>query len=54
MATIELSDVDGDALTFTMDTGGIWITCTTVGTEVTVGPFPAEALLSPLTRSLHR
>ena len=54
MATIELSDGDGDAVTLTTDTGGIWITCTTVGTEVTVGPFPAEALLSPLTRSLHR
>lgn len=54
MATIELSDGDGDAVTLTMDASGLWITCTTVDTEVTVGPFTVEALLSPLTGSLHR
>ena len=45
----ELTDPDGDALTITADARGIWLTCTTEGDEVTVGPFPAESLREALT-----
>lgn len=48
MNTIELSDRDGDALTVTADARGIWITCTTEGDEVTVGPFLPESLSTAL------
>lgn len=51
MTTIELSDPDGDALTITKNTGGIWVTCTAGAAEVTVGPFPVDSLLVPLARS---
>lgn len=44
----ELTDPDSDALTFTSHAGGIWVTCTTDGGEVTVGPFPAGALQDAL------
>lgn len=40
----ELTDPEGDALTLTTDAAGIWVTCTTDGEEVTVGPFPADSL----------
>lgn len=44
----ELTDSEGDALTLTTDAGGIWVTCTTDGDEVTVGPFPADSLRDAL------
>ncbi len=45
----ELTDPDGDALTITADAGGLWITCTTEGEEVTVGPFPVGTLREAVT-----
>lgn len=47
-ASSELSDPDGDALTITSLHAGTWITCTSGGDEVTVGPFPMEALRAAL------
>lgn len=44
MSTFELSDIDGDALAVIADRHGVWITCTTEGDEVTVGPFRLGAL----------
>ena len=49
--TVELTDPDGDALTVTTDAQGTWITCTTDGSEVTVGPFPAAVLAKALSAS---
>lgn len=54
MTALELSDPDGDALTLTTDTDGIWITCTTGAAEVTVGPFLVASLLSALTEPGHQ
>ncbi|MDN5820088.1 MAG: hypothetical protein L0H74_09375 [Brachybacterium sp.] len=51
MDAIELSDPDGDALTVTMDTEGIWITCTAGDAEVTVGPLAAATLRDRLARA---
>ena len=48
---VELTDPDGDALTVTTDAQGTWITCTTDGSEVTVGPFPAAVLAKALSAS---
>lgn len=45
---VERTDPEGDALTLTRDALGVWITCTTDGDEVTVGPFPEEALAQML------
>ena len=44
----ELSDPDGDGLTFTALADGAWVTCTTDGGEVTVGPFPVDVLTAAL------
>lgn len=44
----ELTDPDGDALTITSDSAGVWITCTRYGEEVTVGPFPTGELRTSL------
>lgn len=44
LSVTELTDPDGDALTITSDAAGTWITCTSGGEEVTVGPFPSGAL----------
>ncbi|UVY85369.1 hypothetical protein NLU66_07210 [Brachybacterium sp. NBEC-018] len=41
---LELSDVDTDALTLHADSAGIWVTCTSGETEVTVGPLPGKRL----------
>lgn len=54
MHTIELSDPDGDALTVTTDTDGIWITCTAGDAEVTVGPLAAATLRDSLARLRDR
>lgn len=43
---LELSDRDGDALAVQIDDAGIWVTCTNVDQEVTVGPFTGELLES--------
>jgi len=48
MHSAELTDPDGDALTITSDSAGTWITCSSGGDEVTVGPFPAGALRATL------
>ena len=50
-AAAELTDPDGDALTLTTDAQGTWITCTTDGNEITVGPFPAAVLRQALRES---
>src|SRR5699024_1051542 len=50
-AAAELTAPDGDALTVTTDAQGTWITCTTDGGEVTVGPFPAAVLEEALSAS---
>jgi hypothetical protein len=43
MSIREYTDTDGDALTITTDHRGVWITCTSAGAELTVGPFaPGE------------
>ena len=44
MNSIEMSDVDGDALTIIRNGNRAWITCTSGRDEVTVGPFPAHLL----------
>ncbi len=49
MHAAELTDPDGDALTISSDGAGIWITCTSGGEEVTVGPFPTGAVTAGLT-----
>ncbi|GAB4094821.1 hypothetical protein GCM10028787_02960 [Brachybacterium horti] len=41
---LELSDLDADALTLHADPTGIWVTCTSGESEVTVGPIPARTL----------
>lgn len=46
---IELSDPDGDGLTFTADARGLWATVTSWSDEVTVGPFSPKDLRSALT-----
>lgn len=48
MNAAELTDRDGDALTITSDSAGIWITCTSNGEEVTVGPLPTGELRASL------
>ncbi|WP_422115819.1 hypothetical protein [Brachybacterium sp. UNK5269] len=48
MNVAELTDPDGDALTISSDGAGTWITCTSDGEEVTVGPFPTGALKAVL------
>ncbi|MDN5899629.1 MAG: hypothetical protein L0H74_06120 [Brachybacterium sp.] len=48
MTSAELSDPDGDALTITSDHAGTWITCSSGGDEVTVGPFPMGDLRAAL------
>jgi len=45
---VEATDPDGDALTVTMDAQGLWVTCTSGADEVTLGPFPAEAMAEAL------
>ena len=50
-ADAELTYPDGDALTLTTDAQGTWITCTTDGNEITVGPFPAAVLRQALRES---
>jgi hypothetical protein len=42
MNTIEMTDVDGDAMTITSRGSDSWITCTSGPDEVTVGPFPTH------------
>lgn len=44
MDSFEMTDIDGDALTFITRDGSTWITCTSGADEVTVGPFPAHLL----------
>lgn len=46
----ELSDLDADALTITTRGAHTWVTCTSEGEEVTVGPFPTQKLTSALPR----
>lgn len=49
MNSFEMTDIDGDALTFITRDGNTWITCTSGADEVTVGPFPARLLHGALT-----
>lgn len=44
MNSIEMSDIDGDALTITSRGSRAWISCTSGLDEVTVGPFPTRVL----------
>lgn len=44
MNSIEMTDVDGDALTVIMRDGDAWITCSSGTEEVTVGPFPLHLI----------
>lgn len=44
MDSFEMTDIDGDALTFITRDGSTWITCTSGADEVTVGPFPSHLL----------
>lgn len=44
MNSIEMTDLDGDALTLITRDGNAWITCTSGADEVTVGPFPLRML----------
>lgn len=48
MNSFEMTDVEGDALTFITRDGSTWITCTSGADEVTVGPFPTHLLGSAL------
>lgn len=49
MTVVEMTDRDDDALTVTTTTEGVWITCTTMESEVTVGPLPLASLSRALT-----
>lgn len=42
MNSIEMTDVDGDALSFISRDASTWVTCTSSADEVTVGPFPTR------------
>ncbi|GAA4518429.1 hypothetical protein GCM10023160_00450 [Brachybacterium paraconglomeratum] len=44
MNSFEMTDIDGDALTFIVRDGSTWVTCTSGADEVTVGPFPSHLL----------
>ena len=48
MNSFEMTDIDGDALTFITRDGSTWITCTSGADEVTVGPFPSRLLRGAL------
>lgn len=52
MSTVELTDVDGDALSVISLGHSTWITCTSGSDEVTVGPFPTHLVRSVLERGL--
>lgn len=52
MSTIEMTDVDGDALSVISRGDSTWITCTSGSDEVTVGPFPTHLVRSILGRGL--
>ncbi|MGP9539372.1 hypothetical protein ACT3SP_15290 [Brachybacterium sp. AOP43-C2-M15] len=54
MNNIEMTDVDGDALTIISREGSTWITCTSGRDEVTVGPFPTRLVDGVLERGLGR
>lgn len=49
MNVTELTDPDGDALTIRSDRDSTWITCTSDGEEVTVGPLPTGELQAVMT-----
>ena len=44
MNSMELTDLDGDALTIITHGDDTWITCTSGPEEVTVGPIPSTQL----------
>lgn len=52
MNNIEMTDVDGDALTLITREDGTWITCTSGRDEVTVGPFPTRLVRAVVERGL--
>lgn len=53
MSNIELTDVDGDALTIYIRDESTWITCTSGAEEVTVGPFPTHVVRSVVDRGFE-
>lgn len=53
MNSFEMTDIDGDALTFITRDGSTWITCTSGTDEVTVGPFPTHLLSGALQKEAH-
>lgn len=53
MSNIELTDVDGDALTIYIRDESTWITCTSGTEEVTVGPFPTQVVRSVVDRGFE-
>lgn len=53
MSNIELTDVDGDALTIYIRDESTWITCTSGTEEVTVGPFPTHVVRSVVDRGFE-
>lgn len=53
MSNIELTDVDGDALTIYIRDESTWITCTSGAEEVTVGPFPTHVVRSFVDRGFQ-
>lgn len=53
MNSIEMSDVDGDALTFISHEDRTWITCTSGADEVTVGPFSTRLLRGAISPQLE-
>ena len=48
MNSIEMTDVDGDALTIITQGDAAWITSTSGRDEVTVGPFPVRLVMNAL------
>lgn len=54
MDSFEMTDIDGDALTFITRDGSTWITCTSGADEVTVGPFPAHLLRRALASEVQQ
>lgn len=49
---LELSDRDSDALTLYVDGQGLWVTCTDIDTEVTIGPVEVETVVMWLEQHL--
>lgn len=53
-APLELSDRDNESLTMHIDHEGVWVTCTSGGDELCVGPLSRTSLLDWITAAQPR